>query len=50
MGRKNSKDDVNASSAESVNSSEEETESEYVVEKVVAKRISKGKVSAIFIC
>lgn len=48
MGRKNSKDDANASSAESGNSSGEETEAEYVVEKVVDKRIVKGKVSAIF--
>lgn len=47
VGRKNSKEDVNDSSAESGNSSEDETEPEYVVEKVVDKRITKGKVSYI---
>lgn len=43
---KNSKEDVNMSSAESSGSSDEdEDETEYVVEKVVGKRIQKGKVS-----
>lgn len=46
MGRKNSKDDSNVSSAESSGSSDE-GESEYVVEKVVGKRYQKGKVSAV---
>lgn len=41
---RNAKDNV--SSAESVNSSEEETESEYTVERVVDKRVTKGKVSS----
>lgn len=44
-GQKNSKD--GNSSAESVHSSEDETEPEYTVEKVVDKRLSKGKVSYI---
>lgn len=46
-GKKNSKEDVNATSSESGNSSEDETEPEYVVEKVVDKRVVKGKVSTI---
>lgn len=41
------KKDATVSSAESVQSSDEESAAEYVVEKVVAKRIVKGKVSAI---
>lgn len=44
-GQKNSKD--GNSPAESVHSSEDETEPEYTVEKVVDKRLSKGKVSYI---
>lgn len=48
MVRKNSKDDV--SSDESDNASgQTDTESEYVVERVVAKRVTKGKVSVMFI-
>lgn len=43
MRDRSSKDVV--SSAESVNSSEDETEPEYTVEKVVEKRTYKGKVS-----
>lgn len=45
MGRHSSKGDDSASSAESVTSDNESEQ--YVVEKVVGKRISKGKVSSI---
>lgn len=44
MARDRSSKEV-VTSAESVNSSEDETESEYTVERVVDKRITKGKVS-----
>lgn len=46
-GKKNSKDEVNDESAESVHSSDEAEEEDYVVEKVMNKRKVKGKVSFI---
>lgn len=42
-GKKNSKEDVNVSSAESVQSSEAEEE-DYSVERVLDKRMKQGKV------
>lgn len=45
MPNRNAKETVHDSSTESGNSSEEESEPEYTVEKVVDKRMHKGKVS-----
>lgn len=48
MGRlKSSKEDVNASSAESVQSSDDVDEPEYVVERIVDKKFVKNKVCEI---
>lgn len=46
-GKKNSKEDVNASSADSVHSSEDDDAPEYVVERIVDKKMVKGQVSEI---